>query len=186
VKKSLILVALVLITVCVVGGIGVGIRKEKSQCDIHALVLVEREMPDGWQKEWVIESPVLEQRGAGQVYRVFMRNGDKTAHHTVYKYSNRTLATLRIFVDNQLFFPSAVWTWRELEGTEGLPLCADQRQIRCGDSNDPYLGDRCTAVLRYGSYVSDFSSSVQERVMSVEEFKQIVLGIDARFCHCKK
>jgi hypothetical protein len=101
VKKSLILVALVLVTTCVVGGIGVVIRKEKSQCDIHALVLAEREMPVGWQKKWVIESPVLEQRGAGQVYSVFMQNGDETAQHTIYEYSNRTLATLHIFVDNQ-------------------------------------------------------------------------------------
>jgi len=33
-----------------------------------------------------------------------MQNGDETAHHTVYQYSNRTLAQLHILVDNEVFF----------------------------------------------------------------------------------
>jgi hypothetical protein len=185
-KRSLLLVALLLLTTCIVVGIGVVIRREKLECNVHALVLAEREMPEGWKEEWRVEPPALDRRGAKQAYGVFMQNDDETAHHTVYEYSNRTLAALHVSVDNQIFFPSVGWSWRELEGTGSLPLYADQRQIKCGHSNDPYLSDRCTAILRYGPYISDFSSTIREGVMSIDEFKQIVLRIDAQFGRCKK
>jgi len=184
-KRPLLLVGLLLVILCIVLGVGVAITREKLRCDVNTLVLAEGEMPEDWNLVWEIQPPALPRLGSRRAYGVFMQNGDETAHHTVYEYSNRTLAVLHITVENQTFFPSIGWNWRELEGTRGMPLCADQREIRCGDSDDPYLGSRCTAILRYGPYVSDFSSSVQEGVLSIEEFKQIVLKIDGQLCQCR-
>ena len=185
-KKTIFIVALLLFLVCVVTSIGVVVRREILACDVQSLVWAEGEMPEGWEEAWKAEPPALDRMGAGQVYKVFMQSGDETAYHTVYEYSNRTLAALHIFVDNEVFFPSVGWNWGEMDDTGNQHLCADQHKIRCGHSNDPYLSDRCTAVLRYGPYISDFSSSVQGGFMSKVEFKRIVLRIDARLCHCKK
>ena len=71
-----------------------------------------------------------------------------------------------------------------MEGAKSLSLQADQRQIKCGESDNPYLDEMCAAVLRYGPYISDFSASIQEGTMSTEEFKQVVLEIDEIFRSC--
>jgi hypothetical protein len=179
-------VAVFLLAVLVVVGTLTVVRRENQKCSIDSLVLGEEGMPEGWKKEWSILPPALDTLGAQHAYSIFMQNGDETAHHTVYHYSNEWLAIFHIWFDDEVFFPTVGWDWSELEGANRLSLDADQQQIRCGDSNDPYLGSRCAAVLRYGPYISDFSSSTREGVMSTEDFEQIVLQIDDLFRLCEE
>lgn len=43
-------------------------------------------------------------------------------------------------------------------------------RVHCGRSSDPYLGDRCSAVLRYGKYISRLSSSIAEDFRLPQDF----------------
>lgn len=143
-------------------------------------------MPEGWEVKWAVLPPALDSLGAQQAQSVFMENGLNTASHTIYRYSNRWLAAFRVRLHREVFFPSSGWDWSELAQSQNLPLQADDRQIRCGEGTLPILGNRCGAVLRYGPYLSDFSSSMEQGVMSIGEFEQIVLKIDDLFSSCLK
>jgi hypothetical protein len=171
---------LLLIAACVL----IAAWEESSKCGIDPLVLGEEKMPEGWKTEWVVLPPALETLGAKEACGVFLKNNDETAHHTVYRYSNRWLASFHMWFDRETFFPSVGWEWSDLEGAEALPVRADQWQVECGASNYPLLGSRCAAAFRYGPYVSDFSSSIKEGVMSTEEFTETVLRIDELFDSC--
>lgn len=182
-EKSCVIAALFLmlpIAACVL----ITAWEESPKCSIEPIVLGEEEMPEGWETEWAIRPPALEKLGAQEAYGIFMQNNDGTAHHTVYRYSNRWLAAFHMWFDRETFFPSAGWEWSELNRTRTLPVHADQWQVKCGVGNYPLLGKRCAAALRYGPYVSDFSSSIQEGVMNTEEFTGIVLRIDELFGSC--
>lgn len=183
-RKSVIAVALFLVVSIAACVLTFG-SVENPKCSIISLVLEEEMMPEGWRNKWAILPPALDTLGAQEARRMIMQKGDGAAGHTVYQYSNRWLATLHFRFEKELFFPSVGWKWSRLEGVNSLPLHADQLQLKCGDSNDPHLGNSCTAVLRYGPYISDFSSSIQEGVMSTEEFKEIVLKIDELFSLCE-
>ena len=162
------------------------VRRGSQQCSIDSLVVDEGKMPEGWENKWTILPPALDALGAQEAYSIFMHNGNETASYAVFQYSNRWLATFHVWFDNEVFFPSVGWEWSELEGASSLPLNADQIQIKCGDSSLLHLDDRCTAVLRYGPYISNFSSSTQLGVMSTEEFKKVLLKIDDVFSSCVK
>ncbi len=166
---------------------------EYPECNIVPLVLDEERMPGGWRRSGLGTAflAVQDRQVTQQAYYIFMENGNgtesippHTAHHTVYQYSNSWLATFYVWFEKESFFSSSGWQWSKLEGIDSLPLHADQIQIKCGDGNGPYYGDRCAAALRYGPYISDFSSSIQEEVMSTEEFKEMVLEIDELFGAC--
>lgn len=182
-KKLYTVAALSLVAFIAVGVLAINWRKS-PQCNIHSLILDEERMPEGWKNQWAILPPALETLGAQHAYSIFMQNGNATAHHTVYQYSSRWRAVFHIWFEKEIFFPSAGWDWSELTEAGNLSLHADHRQIRCGNGNHLYLDNRCTAVFRYGFYISDFSSSVQEGVMSIDDFKEAVLKIDELFSSC--
>lgn len=184
-KKKLCIVAALFLAISIAACVLTIARRENPKCSINSLVLDEEGMPEGWSNKWGVLPPALEPLGAQQAYRMIMQNGNETAGHTVYQYSNRWLAAFHVWFDREMFFPSVGWDWSELQGASSLPLHADQWQIKCGDSNYPSLGNSCTAVLRYGPYISDFGSSIQEGVMSTEEFIEIVLKIDELFSSCE-
>jgi len=87
-------------------------------------------------------------------------------------------------INNEVFFPSGLRTWLKLKESEDWLLNGDEVKIQCGDSDDPLLGFRCDAVIRYGQYISKFSSPIEKGVMSQEEFKATVLAIDDRIASC--
>ena len=105
--------------------------------------------------------------------------------HAVYRYRNRWLAIFHFWFDKEVFFPSGCADWSELQEADSWPLHADQRYIRCSVATCPPLNDYCSAVLRYGLYISDFNVSTSgDGAISLEEFKEIVLKIDERFRLC--
>lgn len=178
-----------LLFLLIVAGVLVIVRKENSRCSIEALAVDEKWMPEGWQNDDTFAFTLLPEQnrsGAQQALYVPMDNEHYTAYHTVYLYPNKWLAVFHIWFYREKFFPSVGWEWSELEGSRNLPLHADQWQVKCGVGNYSLLGNRCAAVLRYGPYVSDFSSSIQEGVMSTEEFEEIVLEIDELFSSCEE
>ena len=161
-------------------------KDENLKCDVDLLVLDETKMPIGWKNKWGILPPALDTLGAEQAYGMSMEKNEEGAGHTVYKYRNKWLAIFYLRFNKEIYFPSMGWNWSELKEAKNLPLQADQIQIKCGDSNYKYLDDGCSAVLRYGSYISDFGLSRKDDKIPTEEFIDIVLKIDEQFRQCKQ
>ena len=187
-KKSCLAVIFVLaasIGVCMLTTFWV----QKPKCDLPSLLLGEAEMPPGWREQWIILPAVLAldaANGARQAYSVRLEYADMPgeygAHHTVYQYSNRVLSAFYfwLYYDRPVIYAD----WPELREASKLPLHADRIQIKCRNSNDPYNGNGCAAVLRYGFYISNFGSSIEEGVMTLDEFQEIIIKIDSRFVSC--
>ena len=155
------------------------------ECDIRAVALTADAMPDGWEEKWVVLPPALDTLGASDAYNVVMEKGEEISQHTVYRCAGERAARSLRRSGRYWFFPSG-WAWEEASGAENLSLHADRQAIECGTSGDPYLGNRCTAVLQYGRYVSDFTAPIQAGVMSQEEFFQVVQRIDDTFQACRE
>lgn len=186
-KKKWHVIALLFLLI--VAGVLIIVRKKNSKCNIEALVVDEKWMPEGWRNDDAFAFTLLPEQvrlGAQQALYIPMDDGGyyNTAYSTVYQYPSEWSAVFHVWFHREAFFPSGDREWSELEGTRNLPLHADQWQVKCGVSNDRLLGDRCVAVLRYGAYLSVFNSSIQEDLMSIEEFTEIVLGIDELFGSC--
>lgn len=186
-KKSCMVTVLLLVLSIIVCVLTVAI-KENPKCSVEFLVLDEDKMSEGWRNDLGFLPPALDALGAQEAFLMTMESDEGGAiSHTVYRYRNRRLATFHFWFDRETFFPSVGWTWKELEEANNLPLHADQQQIKCGTANPGFslLGNQCTAVLRYGPYISDFGSSIgEEGDMSIEEFIETVLKIDERFRSC--
>jgi hypothetical protein len=158
--------------------------KESPTCSIRSLVLDDGKMPDGWTSEWAALPPALRALGAHQAYSVFMENDNSSAQHSVYQYRNRWRSGFHFWFEEQLFFPSEGWNWSDWREASEIPLHADQRKIRCGNANHSHLDNRCTAVLRYGLYVSEFSASIEEGCMTRDQFLETLLRIDELLSSC--
>ncbi len=183
-KKSCI-IAVLLVLPIVVCALPFVIR-EHPKCSVEFLVLDEDKMAGGWRNDLGFLPPALDALGAQEALLMTMKSDDNGAiSHAVYRYRNRWLAAFHFWLDGRGFFPSVSMHWSELEQADRLSLHADQQWIQCGISDDPILGDMCVAVLRYNSYISDFSALTSgEGAISLEEFEEIVLKIDERFRLC--
>lgn len=170
----------IIIIACIVGSVA----REQPKCTLDSLVLSDSDMPAGWRTQWTITPPALERKGAEQAYGITWLNDGGVAQHKIYQYSNRWLAAFHVHFNSKLYFPPGSWVWSDVEDIGQLSLQADQLWVKCGKSDDPYLDDRCAAVLRYGPYVSDFDSAMAAGKMSLEEFKQTLLKIDTLFGRC--
>ena len=155
------------------------------ECDTGTVALTADAMPDGWAQKWIVLPPALDTLGTLDAYNVVMKKQGEISQHTVYRCTDERAARSLLRSGSYRFFPSG-WAWEEANGAENLPLHADQRIIKCGESGDIYLGKMCTAVLQYGRYVSDFTVPTQEGVMSHEEFFQVIRHIDDTFQACKE
>ena len=159
---------------------------EHPECSVEFLVLNEDKMSGGWRNDLGFLPPALPALGAQEAFRMVMKSDDGgTIGHTVYRYRNSWLAAFHFWFDRAVFFPSACTDWSDFQEANDLPLHADQQQIKCGIATCSPLADYCSAVLRYGPYISDFDSSIgEEGDMSIEEFIETVLKIDERFRSC--
>ncbi|MBC7227544.1 MAG: hypothetical protein H5T61_09965 [Thermoflexales bacterium] len=165
------------------------VGKDHTKCTTKFLTLNEEQMVGQWRVSdplWPAFLPIQDRLGAQEVYRIILVNNDGgTIGHTVYRYCNRWLAAFHFWFDKAVFFPSISTEWSELQEANHWPLHADQRDVRCGVAIDPPLEDKCSAVLRYGVYISDFDASTSGAgAVSLEEFREIVLKIDERFQLC--
>ena len=153
-------------------------------CNIASLTLDVENLPPGWESPWVVVPPALETLGAKDGDGRYMENGQSTASHTVSQYSGSWLAVFHLWFERETFFPSVGWDWSDLERIEFRRIFADEYRVQCGESNMQHLDTRCTAILRYGPYISDFTSNIREGAMSVDDFEEIVLKIDGMFRSC--
>ena len=181
--KIILNVVLFFLAFCVILGFAINIS-QNAKCDLESLVLQDNIMPLKWERLWKVLPPALPKDGAQDALEVVYENRNEMASHTIYRYKNGLLAFLFLRINNEIFFPSGLTIWSELEGSDCWLLHGDEAQIRCGDSDDPFLGSQCDAVIRYGPYISEFSSPLEEGIMSQEEFKAIVLAIDDRIASC--
>lgn len=157
---------------------------QETQCRLETLILTEKMMPMGWTRSGQVVPPVLPKHGAQDALGVVYENGSDIAQDKIYRYKNAVLAFFFFRVNNQLFFPSGQWRWSDLDGKDGWGLNGDQKRIQCGYSDDPLLGHLCVAVVRYGPFISEFSSPIEEGIMTYEEFKAIVHAIDEQITSC--
>lgn len=181
-RKILRLVLLILV-VFVLLGIAINIPR-KSECELDNLLLQDNMMPLSWKRLWRILPPALPKDGSADALNVVYENGNKIVQHTIYRYNNELQAILFFRINNELYFPSSSWVWSELKGSDQWLLYGDELRIRCGESNDPFLGNLCVAVIRYGWFISKFSSSIGEGIMSQKEFKAIVIALDNQITSC--
>jgi len=167
-------------------------RGEHPKCGIETLILDEDQMSEQWRitddNIWPAFLLAQDRLGAQEAFRMAMKNDDNgMIGHTVYRYRNRWLAIFHLWFDKAVFFPSISTDWSEYQEANNWPLHADQQYIRCGVATCPPLADYCSAVLRYGPYISDFDVSTSgEGAISLEEFKEIVLKINERFISCEE
>jgi len=165
--------------------LGFGLNlSQPAYCNLEDLIVQDKMMPSEWKRLWRVLPPALPKHGAQDALNVVYENGSEIAQHTVFRYRNGFHAFLFLRVNHQLFFPSGLRKWIDLAGSGDWGLNGDEESIRCGDSDDPQFGYKCSAVVRYGLNISDFSSPVGEEIMSQEDFKRIVISIDDRFSSC--
>ena len=181
--KNILKVVLLFLALCVLLGFVLSIS-QSAKCDLESLLLQDNMMPLNWKRLWRILPPALPKEGAVDALNVVYENGNEIAQHTIYRYKNGLLASFFLWVNNQKFFPSGSWDWFDLEESEDWELTGDVEKIRCGDGSDPFLGYLCVAAIRYGPFISEFSSPIEDGVMSHEEFKAIVVAIDDRITSC--
>ena len=181
--KSYLKAVLPFLALCLLLGFVLSIS-QGTKCDLEGLLLQDNMMPLNWERLWKVLPPALPREGAQDALEVDYENQNELARHTIYRYKNGFLAFLFLRINKEVYFPSGGRTWSQLEGSEDWLLHGDERRIQCGNSNDPLLGFRCDAVLRYGQYISEFSSPIGEGGMSQEQFKAIVLAIDDRATFC--
>lgn len=181
--KNIFRVMLPFLTFCILLGFVLNFS-QSAKCDLESLLLQDNKMPQKWERLWKVLPPALPRDGAQDALEVVYENQNDMASHTIYRYKNGLLAFLFLRVNNEVFFPSGLRVWSELEGSDDWPLNGDEEKIRCAESTDPLLGFKCDAVIRYGQYISEFSAPIEAGIMSHEEFKAIVLAIDDRITSC--
>lgn len=157
---------------------------QPAPCPLKSLLLPDDMMPTKWKREWYVLPPALPTEGAQDALKVIFQRGRGMADHTIYRYRNGLLAFLFLRINREVFFPSVGWNWAELAGSQAWGWQGQEARIRCGAGNDPLLGDRCGAVIRYGPYLSDFSASMGEGLVSEAEFQATVLALDAQIAAC--
>jgi hypothetical protein len=184
------MVAVLLLLLLIVACVLMLVVRDRPRCNVKFLTLNEVQMSGRWQISdrdlWPAFLPIQDRLGAQEAFRMVMKSDDGgTIGHTVYRYHNSLLAVFHFWFDRAVFFPSACTDWSDFQEANDLPLHADQQQIKRGIATCSPLADYCSAVLRYGPYISDFDSSVGEQGdMSMEEFLRVVLMIDERFKSC--
>ncbi len=185
-KKKLRIIAVLLFLLPIVVCALPFVVREHPKCSVEFLVLDEDKMTGGWRNDLGFLPPALDALGAQEAYAIIMVNDEGgSIGHTVYRYRNRWLAIFHFWFDGAVFFPSISTDWSELQEANNWSLHADQQYIRCGVATSPHLDDYCSAVLRYGPYISDFDASTSgEGGISLEEFEEIVLKIDEQFRLC--
>ena len=181
--RRILNVILYLLTLCILLGFVLNFS-QKTECDLESLILQDNMMPPQWERLWRVLPPALPKDGAQDALEVVYENQNEMASHTIYRYKNGLLAFLLHRINNEIFFPSGLRIWSQFEGSDYWLLNEDEDRIQCGDSDDPLLGYRCDAVVRYGPYISEFSSPIEEGIMGQEEFKAIVFAIDERIASC--
>jgi hypothetical protein len=181
--KTILKVIVFILALCALLGLVLNFS-QKFECDLESLILQDNMMPPNWERLWGILPPALPKEGAQDALGVVYEKQNEMASHTIYRYKNGVLAFMFIRINNQLYFPSGQWLWSDLNGDKDWGLSGDEYRIKCGESNDSLLGYLCVAVVRYGSYISEFSSPVEVDIMSETEFKAIVLAIDKQILSC--
>ncbi|OGO71865.1 MAG: hypothetical protein A2Z37_05045 [Chloroflexi bacterium RBG_19FT_COMBO_62_14] len=177
---------LLLLITCAAVALALTLTRRHS-CDLDALMVEDILMPSDWLRVGRVLPPVLPKEGAHDALAVVYANDSDTAQHEVYRYATELSAFLYLRINKQVFFPSGLWYWSEMEGTGDLPLSGDEARILCARSNDPTLrtvGTLCTAVVRYGPDISVFSAPLRPPELSETTFSGIVVGIDHRFESC--
>jgi hypothetical protein len=185
-QKWYIIVTSVLLLSCVACTVTFS-REETPPCDITSLILEQEMILEGGESDlgyvFLLEQDSL---GAQRAYNIYVKKQDVSAHHTVYQYANQSQAKLHFATENYQFFPAG-WQWVDLGDAGSLALHADEWQMKCGETDDPGLSPkRCTAILRYGVYVSRFSTSISPGIVEIEDFEYLVAEIDNRFENCKR
>jgi hypothetical protein len=158
---------------------------EDTRCSLQDLILKDEKMPAGWQRTWYILPPALPDESAQDALGVqFDQNNTSFAHHTLYRYRNRTEALLWRRINRELFFPSS-WHWVTWEASGGWALAADEISVQCAETGaggkDSF---RCNAVMRYGPMIADFGSPIRPGLMTLQEFHDIVVAIDKDSSAC--
>lgn len=160
-------------------------QPDDLRCNLEDLILKDELMPSGWQKQWYVLPPALPEEGAQDALAVqFDRDNISFAHHTVYRYRNQMEAIVWLRVNRELYFPSS-WHWSALDASARWGLVPDETTVQCADTGiGGEASFRCNALMRYGPFVSKFGSPVGAGLMSIEEFKKIVVTIDKTFSAC--
>jgi hypothetical protein len=161
-------------------------KNQQSNCPLNDLSIKDNMMPIGWNRLWSVLPPALPTDGAVDAIEIDYEYGNNRAYQTIYQYKNEFFAFFFLRFNNQLLFPTAWIKWTTLKGNENLDLNGNENRIRCGESQYPIIGYRCSAVVRYGQFISHFSTPIAEGIMSTEQFQSIVLAIDDQISTCIK
>jgi len=181
--RKIIGAALIFLALCGLLGLAL-FGYQKPKCALENLILQDDMMPSEWERLWRVLPPALPTDGATDALEVDYESGNNRASQTIYQYKNEFLAFFFLRFNDQVLFPTAWIKWTNLNGSESWDLNGNENRIRCGESQYPVIGYRCSAVVRYGQFISQFSTPIIEGNMSAEQFKSIVLAIDDQISTC--
>ena len=184
-KRRHTLSAGIILALVALGLFGQGVScSAGSSCSPEDVLLDQEALSGARQSEFgAVYLPAQDRLGARRAYHIFLERDDLTAQQTIYEYASPLRARFHFWFDREVFFPSS-WAWETLENPPAVD--ADRYRILCGDSEDEYLGRRCGALMQYGPYLSDFSTSIDDQTMQVKDFRQLVTTIDERFKRCEQ
>lgn len=152
----------------------------ESDTPVTSLILEESVMPNGWHSpDGPVRLPAQESDGAREAHHIFMENGGLTATYWIYEYSNEPLAAFYYWFNRPYYFPGHMTEWSNLD-LNGLDLHADQHRIACAEADD-FFGATCSVALRYGVKIANFYTGLQEDIMDVTDFKNVLIAIDGMF-----
>jgi hypothetical protein len=159
-------------------------------CTPEALILTASQLSDDWHISdsdlWPAYLPEQDDLGAKEALRTLLENDSGgLVGHTVYRYRSSFLAVWRLWFDKQVHFPSACMKWETVPEIPGLSLQTDQFMLMCGTATCSETPDQCTAIVRYGNYVSELSLTVRGDTTSAEELVEFLVKIDNRVRLCR-
>lgn len=153
------------------------------------LLLSREELPKGWWSQGPAASVTEHHPDANEALSTSFRSvGDGgVAVHLVLRYKDASLAARELDAERSYTFRShhrTVKPWEPPGDMHYRSPTADEFVCACTTERDPSGTDRevtiCVAIARYGQYVSEFSSWLSPKRMSVADFERVLRRIDQR------
>lgn len=146
------------------------------------LLIGEDDLPTYWQVDGTPVSP-LGEGDEDDSYVVFIAaNSDAMAAQTIYRLPSRKTAESvydtelpYLFRDESIVRDSP---WQIPNQLSYFSPYTNRQHMACASYSSRYI---CQHIAQYEEFVTVFSSYIDERVMSLEQFNSVVQQIDQRF-----
>lgn len=183
--KFIVKISIYLMLTFCLAGILLWVIPLRNSCSLEKLVFTDSDIPPGW----VIDirnksSNARDHISEDGISTTYINNDSKVIILNVDNYLNPTRAMMSI--SSQIRITDQFYHYYELT-TEGK-LTGNLYNLRvfCIDNDDFYHIKRCHAYLRDGSIAIYFGSWIDNNVISMAKFEDLVKIIGRRMVECNK